>query len=300
MFPGDGDPAVDLGVEVGAQVGGRRSEGGGHRGGVGELIATGGGGPGRVPHRAGGQLGGHGHVGAVVLDRLVHGDRATELLSLLGVRRGQVGALAGQPHGLGRQQHPGHVAQHLAAARDDGGGGGVERHPRRAAGGIEVGWGVDRDAVADLDDGDIFASRDEHEPGQATAQRHHRAGGGGVGDGHGAVDGHGGRRRAVGQTGQERLGRGVIAGRGQHRAGGHGGNERPGRDRPPQLLDHDDELLEPVAGAAVLLGHVEPQPAQLDEVVPEGRHHLVRGVEQGSGRGAGLVPAEEVRRGLGQ
>ena len=40
---------------------------GGDGGGVGELVAAGGRGPGRVPHRGGGHLGGHAHVGAVVL-----------------------------------------------------------------------------------------------------------------------------------------------------------------------------------------------------------------------------------------
>ena len=128
MLPGDGDAAVHLGVEVGAQIGGRRGQRGGHRGGVGELVATGGGGPTGVPHRVGGQLGGDGHVGAVVLDRLEHGDGAAELLAVLGVRRAEIGALAGDAHRLGRQQDPGHVGQHPAGAGEDGGRGGIEGH----------------------------------------------------------------------------------------------------------------------------------------------------------------------------
>ena len=49
------------------------------------------------------------------------------------------------------------------------------------------------------------------------------------------------------------------------------GTNGPGRDGPAELLDHDDELLEPVARAAVRLGHVQPEPAELDELAPPGR-----------------------------
>ena len=96
MLPGDGDAAVHLRVEVGAEVGGRRGQRGGHRGGVGELVAAGGGGARGVPHGGGGHLGGHDHVGAVVLHGLVHGDDPAELDALLRVGGGQLGALARQ------------------------------------------------------------------------------------------------------------------------------------------------------------------------------------------------------------
>src|SRR5690606_19240770 len=116
VLPGDGDAAVDLGVEVGTQVGGGAGEGGGHRRGVGELVAAGGRGPGGVPHGAGGQLGGDGHVGAVVLHRLERADGPAELDPLLGVGGGRVGAGAGQPDRLGREDDPGQVDEQPAGA----------------------------------------------------------------------------------------------------------------------------------------------------------------------------------------
>ncbi len=143
MLPGDGDAAVHLGVEVGAQVGGGRGQRGGDRRGVGELVAAGRRGPGGVPHGAGGQLGGHGHVGAVVLHRLVHGDRTTELDALLRVRGGHLGALAGDADRLGRQDHPGQVDEHAAGTGQHGDGRAVEGHPRAAAGSGR-GWAATR------------------------------------------------------------------------------------------------------------------------------------------------------------
>jgi hypothetical protein len=85
------------------------------------LVAAGGSGLGRVPHGGGGQLGGHGHVGAVVLDRLEHADDPPELHPLLGVGRGRVGAGAGQADCFGRQDQPSEIGEHLRAARDDRG-----------------------------------------------------------------------------------------------------------------------------------------------------------------------------------
>src|SRR5690606_33590084 len=108
------------------QVGGGSGQRGGDGGGVAELVATGGGGAGGVPHGAGGELAGHGHVGAVVLDRLVHGDGAAELLALLGVGGRHVGGLLGEAGGLGRQDHPGQVREQAGGAGEHGGGGAVE------------------------------------------------------------------------------------------------------------------------------------------------------------------------------
>src|SRR5690606_9253969 len=140
------------GVEVGAQVGGGAGEGGGHRGGVGQLVAAGGRGPGRVPHGAGGQLGGDGHVGAVVLHRLERADGPAELDPLLGVGGGRVGAGAGQPDGLGGQDDPGQVDEQPAGAGQDGGRGAVEGDPGRPAGGVEVGCHLDGHALTPLDE----------------------------------------------------------------------------------------------------------------------------------------------------
>ncbi len=112
VLPGDGDAAMDLGVEVGAQIGGRRGQRRGHRGGIGELVPAGRRGPGSVPHGTRRQLGGDRHVGAVVLHRLVHGDRAPELDALLGVLGPHLRALPGDADRVGRQDHPGQVGEH--------------------------------------------------------------------------------------------------------------------------------------------------------------------------------------------
>ena len=93
--------------------------------------------------------------------------------------------------------------------------------------------------------------------------------------------------RAVGQAGQVGLG-GLAAHRGQHGAGDHRGHERARRHRPAQLLDDDDQLLEAVARAAVLLGDVQPEPAQAHQVVPERRQRLVGRLEQRPGGAAGV------------
>ena len=69
---------------------------GGHRRRVGELVAAGRRRPGGVPHGAGGELGGDDHVGAVVLHRLEHGDRTTELDALLRVVGAHVACTPGR------------------------------------------------------------------------------------------------------------------------------------------------------------------------------------------------------------
>ena len=301
MLPGDGDAAVHLGVEVGAQVGGRRRQGGGDGGGVAELVLADLGGHGGVPHGAGGELGGHAHVGAVVLHRLVHGDGPTELDALLGVGGGRLGALEGHAHRLGRQEQPVAVDQRLPGAGDDGARRAVERDACGAAGGVEVLGDVDLDAIAHLDDGDVVTGQHEQHVGEPATE--HGAGVArrlAVGDGDRAAEGDGAEGRAIGEAGKVlRLG-GVVGDRVERGAGDHRGHERPGSHRPAELLDHDDELLQPVAGAAVLLGQVQTQPAELHQVAPERGQLLGLGFEQRAGGAAGLSLGQEVRRGLGQ
>ena len=92
VLPGEADAAVHLLAEVHAQVGRRKRERGGVGGGEAEVVGAfafglldrG------VPHERGRQLGRDGHVGAVVLDALVHRDDATELHAHLGVLGGHV------------------------------------------------------------------------------------------------------------------------------------------------------------------------------------------------------------------
>ena len=94
------------------------------------------------------------------------------------------------------------------------------------------------------------------------------------------------RCRAGTQVGQQ-LGGAEGAGgqRGRHRRG----EEGTGQGHPAHLLGHDAELEQSTAGAAVLLGHQEPGPPQVDQGRPE------------LGRDAGVLvgqPAQEVGRAL--
>ena len=119
VLPGDGDAAVHLGAEVGAQVGRRRGLGGRHRGGEGELIAARLGGSRRVPHGRRRHLGGHAHVGAVVLDGLEHPDRPAKLDALAGIGGGQLGALVRDADRLGGENGTSQVGEDAPGARQD-------------------------------------------------------------------------------------------------------------------------------------------------------------------------------------
>ncbi len=80
----------------------------------------------------------------------------------------------------------------------------------------------------------------------------------------------------------------------EHRAGDDGGNEGAGSDGSAELLDHHDELGEPEARAALVLGQVKPEPTQLSQVGPEGGKTLVLRFEQGARRAAGVALGQEV------
>ncbi len=301
MLPGDGDAAVDLRVEVGAQIGGGGGEGGGDRGGVGELVAAGGGGPGGVPDGAGGHLGGHGHVGAVVLDRLEHGDRAAELLAVAGVGGRGIRALAGHAHGLGGQDRARHVGGHAGGAGEHRDRRTVEADATGPAGGIERGRSLDRHAVGGgVDHGDVVADRYEEHVGLAGAERHRGPGDRAVAHRDVGVRGHGADHAAVGEAGQPAVLHLVGAAGGEHRARDRRRHERARRHRPAQLLDHDDELLQAVPGTAVGLGQVQAEPAHPGQLGPELRQRFLGGLEQGAVGGAGLTLGEEVCDGLGQ
>ncbi len=261
-------------------------------GGVAELVLADLGGHGGVPHRAGGELGGHAHVGAVVLHRLVHGDRPAELDALLGVGGGQLGALEGDAHRLGREQQPVAVDEGLAGARDHRARRAVEGDPRGAAGGVEVLGGVDLHAVAHLDDGDVVAGQHEQHVGEPAAEHGAEVAGGlAVGDRDRAPERR--RPRSVDPSARpgQVLGLGGVVGHGVERgAGDHRGHERPGRHGPAELLDHDHELLEPEARAAVLLGEVQTQPARAARgrprtaAAPRSRPRAGRGRRRGDSR----------------
>ena len=246
-------------------------------------------GAGGVPHGGGRQLGGDEHVGAVVLHRLVHADRPTELLALLRVLGGRLGALTrpGRPPrprgrcGRGRRARRAHPGCTVAAAPSR-----VTRADRRV--GSRFGGVVDRDAVAtELDDRDVVAHADQEHVGEPATE--HRAGRSvqrAVALLHLAAQRDRAGGGAVGEAGEELRLQRVVRGRDEHRAGDDGGHERARRDGPPELLDHDHELLEPVARAAVLLGDVEAEPAHAGDVLPQVGQGLGRGLEQRAGRAA--------------
>ena len=113
-------------------------------------------------------------------------------------------------------------------------------------------------------------------------------------------EGDGAEGGAVGEAGKPGcLGR-VVGDRVERGAGDHRRDERSGRHGPAELLDHHDELLEPVARTAVLLGEVEPQPAQVDQVVPEVGDGLGRRLEQRPGGTASVSLLQELRGGVGE
>ncbi len=172
VLPRDGDAAVHLRVQVGAQICGRRSERRGNGGGVRELVAARRRGPGGVPHRARGQFGGDGHVGAVVLHGLVHGNRATELDALLGVGGGHLGALACHTDGVSRQDDASEIDEHAVSPDDHRDRRTVEGHPDAPAARVEAHRRVDRHPVAHLHDGHIVTDRDQDHRCQPATEHH--------------------------------------------------------------------------------------------------------------------------------
>ena len=130
---------MHLGAEVGAQVGGRRRLGGGYGRREGELVAARLGRPGRVPHRGRRHFGGHTHVGAVVLDRLEHGDRSPELDAIAGVSRGHLGALVRHTDRLCGENRARQVSEATPGAGKHLDRSAVEGEARAAPGRVEVG-----------------------------------------------------------------------------------------------------------------------------------------------------------------
>ena len=264
VLPGEADAAVHLDVELRALVGRRQRERGGHGRGQRQLIASLLGGAGGVPYRRGGELGGHEHVGAVVLDRLEGGDGPAELHAHLGVGGRLLGALGGDAGRLGGDDEAGQVDEHLAPAGDDVRGRTVERDAGGAPGRIEIAGHLHRHAgMRRLDDDGVVARGEDEDVGEATAQDRRRRPGGRTA-GHGDV----GRERdaaeggPVGQSRQQPGRQLVGSGRVDDGAGDHGGHEGPRRHGAAELLDHHHELGQPEAGAAPLLGEVQTQPAQ--------------------------------------
>ncbi len=107
VLPGEPDPAMHLNVQFGVAHVGAEGQRRGGRGGEPELLLILLRGPRGIPHRRHRGLGGHQHVGAVVLDRLEGGDGAAELLAHLGVLDGGIHAVRRPADRLGGEQGAG-------------------------------------------------------------------------------------------------------------------------------------------------------------------------------------------------
>ena len=301
MLPRDGDTTVYLGVQVGTQIGRRRSERGGDRRRVGELVAAGGRCPGCVPDRARGELGGDSHVGAMVLDRLIHRDRTTELDALLRVGRSHLGALTCDTDGIGRQDHPGEIDEQATPSSDHRDRRIGQRHAGASTARVEADRRVDRDAGADLDDRDVVSDGDEDQVGQAHSEhdpdvtrcRCAR-------DGHRPAERHSTHRRPVGESRQQARPEVVVGSCCNDGAGDDGRHERTGSDGASELLDHDDELVDPIAGPTDIFGKVEAQPTEFGELGPELRERVVGRVEQVAGGATQVALHGEAAHRLGE
>ena len=299
VLPREADASVDLHAQVGAQVRRGHRQRRGDRGGERELLAALHARSRRVPHGCGRQLGRHGHVGAVVLHRLEHRDRAAELLPVLRVRGGEIGRFAGDADRFRGDDQTGDVEQLARRARQHLRRGAVERHATGAPGRVEVGRVLDRDAVRlRLDDGHVLADRDEQQVRERRAEHCARCPvEPALAELDAAAQGHRARGRAVGEPGEEPLLQVVGAGRDERRAGDQRRHEGARRQAAAELLHHHDRLLEAVAGAAVLLGDVQTEPSEACGFVPERRVRLVGRLQQRPGSDLRLPLREQVRHG---
>ena len=203
--------------------------------------------------RAPGQLGAHGHVGAQVLDGLEAADGTTELPALLGVFDGQIGGPRGQAdlecggeHGAVPPPPGGDVRTGDGDALGEGGqvhtgvSGSMGRFlsaasASRAAGSSEV------IPLADRTSRTSRSARCSMTVGTAG-----RAGGG--------LDQPDHHRSVVSPVDQS--GRQV------------GGHQRPRHQRPPQLLEDQHRLGQPLAHAAGFLGQAQAEHAGLAQLPP--------------------------------
>jgi hypothetical protein len=152
-----------------------------------------------------------------------------------------------------------------------------------------------------LDDQHVVAGRDQQHVGQLAADHGSgRAVASAVADRYVPSERY---RAGCGAARQPRQQPGLQVRRGRgrdHRARDHRGHERAGRHGPAQLLGHDHQLGQPEPGAAVLLGQVQAEPAQLAQLGPVPGQRLGLGFEQGPGGAAGVTVGEELGHGLGQ
>jgi hypothetical protein len=156
------------------------------------------------------------------------------------------------------------VSTHQAPTRRHGGAGQVDQEPRLAVVGARTG------------EQQVGGAALEH---RARRDRHRAVGL----ELHLRVQGEGGGPAALRQVGDGRRHRRVVgehAVPAEHRGDPRGGEHRPGRDDPAELLQHDHQLGDPVALAAELFRHRQTQPAEAGELVPEGRQAVLLAVDR--------------------
>ena len=249
MLPREPDATVHLDVHLRVVDG--RGEGQMRRHGRGEieLVERVGCGAGGVPHRRGGQLGRHEHVGAVVLDRLEGSDGPAELHALLRVGDGHVRTGGHDAGGLGGTKcahqgagAAGRTGEHIGLGDPDGRG----RGGGRSAGRVDVRRGAEREAigVAPHDDHvvagpqqqEIGALAAEHDPTVPVERP--------PVEGQRAAEADRCRHRTVGErweVGGLLLGTPALR---NHRRRQGGRQERTRRDLASELLEDDDELVQ--------------------------------------------------------
>jgi len=306
VLPREADAAEHLDGVLGALEGGRGHQRGRHGGSQRRLgrVAT----PGGVPHRGAGVFEGAQHVGTAVLHGLELADHPTELLALAGVGGGGLDAPPHQPDRLGGQQHRGQLADpDRIVDRTEPPVGGHRRVGHRHAG--QAPRGIDARELLDL--GLVAVEHHPHLARSRAGRQHQQVGHGGAEHGtdltrhhqpavvlatveHRTAEGHGADELAGGQAGNEAVAHPGAAepidGEGRHGRR----HERTGRHGASELLEHHHELGQPVPLTSRLVGDGEAEPAETDEVRPEGRPFLGGRVERGARRAdrrMGLDPA---------
>ena len=175
VLPGEADAAMHLDVEFGVADVGRKRQcrcGGGDQP---ELLLVLAGRAGGVPDAGDRRLGGHQHVGAVVLDGLEGGDGAAELLADLRVLDSAVDAVRRTADGLGGIEGAGagqggvaRAGEQVVADLDVG-----QRDPPGAPGPVQVFRHLDRDpAGCAIHQDHVLAAGQEQNVGKSRTDHH--------------------------------------------------------------------------------------------------------------------------------
>jgi hypothetical protein len=180
----------------------------------------------------------------MVLDRLICRDRSAELLALLGVCGGELGALTGHADGLRGEEHTRQIDQGLPCSGHDGYRRAIERHAGSAPSWIEVRRCLDAYAAGGAtDDRNVVADRHHQYIGEPTADNDARVTvRGTVSNLDGTAQRGRADERAISESGQQLCLHVLGSDRRDHRARDHRRHEGSRRDRPAELFDHDDEL----------------------------------------------------------